>query len=275
MKRLAKEQLLPILLTTIVCAALIGLLWLEITILNHLTGANIGLNVYLADVLVGMTIYLKTSIDFAIYIGRLMSKNHSLSGRVAIELGTAIGNAAGTMIILALWVFFKDIKILLILMIIIAALVLLRLAEESLEDHVTNTKSNTLTTRLGKTIERTLKPINRLTVQFLKIIMPQTKSQPRGKMAFWPLLVLATSVPFILGLDDFAGYVPLFNIVHIFGFAIGVLTGHMLLNIFLYLSPSHTIAIVKNRTFSLLGSIAFIGLALWGLFEAVMLLFSH
>lgn len=275
MKRLVKEQLFPILLTIVICAALIGLLWLEITILNNLTNANIGLNIQLADILIGMTIYLKTSIDFAIYIGRLMSKNRGLTGRVAIELGTAIGNAAGTMIILALWVFFKDIKILLTLMIVIAAAVLLRLAEESLEDHVTNTKSKTRVTKIGLALEKAIKPINNFFGPALRIIVPQPKSRQSSKLAFWPLLLVSMSVPFILGLDDFAGYVPLFNVVHIFGFAIGVFIGHMILNIFLYLSPRRTIAIVKNRIISLLGSIAFIGLAIWGLIEATKILFGH
>jgi hypothetical protein len=83
------------------------------------------------------------------------------------------------------------------------------------------------------------------------------------------------TVPFILGLDDFAGYVPLFNVVNVFGFAIGVFLGHMVLNIFLYLSPKRTIQAVKNPIISLVGSIAFVLLAGWGLFEAYKLLFLH
>ena len=47
----------------------------------------------------------------------------------------------------------------------------------------------------------------------------------------------------MLGLDDFAGYVPLFNVVNVFGFAIGVFSGHMVLNAFLYVSPVFAILI--------------------------------
>ena len=75
-----------------------------------------------------------------------------------------------------------------------------------------------------------------------------------------------------MGLDDFAGYVPVFNVVNVFGFSIGVVVGHMLLNILLYLSPATTIRVVKNPVISFVGSLAFIGLAIWGIVEVVHLL---
>lgn len=86
------------------------------------------------------------------------------------------------------------------------------------------------------------------------------------------IFVLAVSIPFILGLDDFAGYIPLFSIVNVFGLATGVFIGHMLLNIALFSSPKITIQIVKNPILSFLGSLAFVDLALLGLVEAVKLL---
>jgi hypothetical protein len=89
---------------------------------------------------------------------------------------------------------------------------------------------------------------------------------------FWPLLGFAFTVPFVLGLDDFAGYVPVFNVVNVFGFSVGVVIGHMLLNVLLYLSPSVTIRVVKNPIISVVGSLAFIGLAIWGIVEVVHLL---
>jgi hypothetical protein len=46
----------------------------------------------------------------------------------------------------------------------------------------------------------------------------------------------------------------------------------MLLNIALFLSPSATIRAVKNPIISFFGSVAFVGLALWGLFEAAKLI---
>ena len=88
------------------------------------------------------------------------------------------------------------------------------------------------------------------------------------------LLLFSFSVPFILGLDDFAGYVPLFSIIKVFGFAIGVLLAHTLLNIALFLNPEFTIKIVKNQWVSFFGTLAFVGLALWGLLEVVKIFFK-
>ena len=102
-----KSQVIPLFLTVVVCASLIGVLWGEIHVLNRFTSSDILLKVYWVDILIGLTIYLKTSVDFAIYIGNLMSKNNEWKSRVAIELGTALGNAAGTMVILLIWTFFK------------------------------------------------------------------------------------------------------------------------------------------------------------------------
>ena len=101
--------------------------------------------------------------------------------------------------------------------------------------------------------------------------MPDLGEKLKGKegLTWWGLFAFSFSIPFILGLDDFAGYVPLFNVVNVFGFAIGVFLGHTLLNIFLFISPSHTITAVKNEYVSFVGTLAFIMLAFYGLFEVI------
>ncbi len=276
MRRTVRTQLLPIALTVIIFFCLCILLWLEIHLLNKFTATDIEIHLRIGAILVGLTIYLKTSIDFAIYIGRLMDKNPGTRGRIAIELGTALGNAAGTMIILAVWTFFKEIRWLLAIMILIAALVLLRLAEEGLE-HVNSSEKRYSRQfyRFADKFHIALTRFNRVFEPFLRRIVPSTKVSSQRAMQFLPLLLLSFSVPFILGLDDFAGYVPLFNIVNVFGFSVGVFLGHMILNMLLYLSPRHTIAVVKNSVISLLGSVAFVGLSAWGFIEVVKLLFLH
>jgi putative Ca2+/H+ antiporter (TMEM165/GDT1 family) len=59
----------------------------------------------------------------------------------------------------------------------------------------------------------------------------------------------------------------------VFGFATGVFIGHMILNAFLFLNPKVTIQIVKNSIISLIGSVVFVALGLWGFHEAYKLLF--
>lgn len=270
-----QRQVIPLVLTVVVFVAFVGLLFLEIVGLNHVTATDIFLNIRWWDILVGLTIYLKTSIDFAMYIGRLMDKYTTWKGRVAIEIGTAVGNATGTMIILAVWTFFKEIKWLLALMIFIASLVLFKLAEESLE-HAKDQDDRMPAwfRRIVNGLEYGLDKVNKAIAPILKYVIPDLRIKDQMAKGFWPLFVASFTVPFILGLDDFAGYVPLFSIVNVFGFGIGVFAGHTILNILLYLSPERTIKAVKQPAISFLGSLAFIGLGIWGLIEVVKML-SH
>ncbi len=263
------QQGIPLLLTVVVFALMWAVLHGEIIVLNmvHL-GAPIQLTILWTDVLVGMTIYIKTSIDFAIFIGHLMRTNPGWKNRIAIECGTAAGNAFGTVVILAIWSFFRDIDWLLALMILLASLVLLKLAEDGLE-HARD-EDNRYPRLFHTAVDicsRVLAAINRVTAPVLNRIVPHATLNAKPQPSWWHLLLFSASIPFILGLDDFAGYVPLFSVVHVYGFAIGVLLGHLLLNICLFLSPERTILIVKQPIISFLGSIAFVGLAMWGLFE--------
>ncbi len=269
-----REQSIAISLTVVVFCALAALLWLEVTAVNKFIDEKIVIQLHPADILIGLTIYLKTSVDFVIFIGRLMDKNPGLKGRVGIEIGTAIGNGVGTFAIVLIWAFLKEVNILLALMIALAALVLLRLAQDTLVHNKERSRRDWLEVTTSF-IEKLLSKINWLFDPLLAVILPSNSLKVETKRSFVPLLFMAFTVPFILGLDDFAGYVPVFDVINVFGFAIGVFAGHMILNIALYVSPENTIRLVKNRFVSVLGSIAFIGLAIWGFIETYKLLFLH
>lgn len=265
------NQIIPLLLTIAVFLTGVGLLWGEIHLLNYLVGGDerIVPTLHWQDVLVGMTIYLKTSIDFAIFIGRLMSDYPGWKNRIMIEIGTALGNIAGTITVLILWDIFREIKWLMAIMIIVAGLVLLRMAEGGLE-HVKD-KSGQYKGPVGKVaqlMKLVLQKINHFFSPILDKIIPHSKIGGGKKAGYGALLALAISIPFILGLDDFAGYIPLFNVVNVFGFATGVFLGHMILNIALFLSPQTTIRAVKNPIVSFIGSLAFVIIAAWGFWEA-------
>ncbi len=240
----------------------------EIVILNSLGKEPILLKVLWPDVLVGLTIYLKTSIDFAIFIGHLMRTHPGMRGRIAIECGTALGNALGTIVILAIWNFFREVDWLLALMVFVASLVLLKLAQDGLEHaHTEDGHSSALFRRSVRWTEAILSRVNLLFTPFLSFLIPHATLNVRKRYGWWGLLFFSCTIPFILGLDDFAGYVPLFSVIHVYGFAIGVLAGHMILNICLFLSPDTTIRLVKQPVISFLGSLAFVGLAIWGMIE--------
>ncbi len=270
------EQVIPIGLTVVIFAVLCAILYVQIRVLNIFSSADIVLQLRWVDIVVGATIYLKTSVDFAIFIGNLMSSSPGWRNRIAIEIGTAVGNALGTLIVLTIWNFFREIAPLLAAMVFVASLVLLRLAQDGLEHAVE--KKGELPQFLQYLIAPTqvfLTGVNRYTGPFLKILIPHASMKPRKAVSWLALFTFAFTVPFILGLDDFAGYVPVFNIVNVFGFAVGVFAGHMILNILLFVSPHRTIAAVKNPIISLLGTFAFIALSLWGFWEVGKLLLGH
>ena len=268
--RYVQEQSIALGLTVVTFLVLIGAIWLEVSIINHWITDKIAIRIQWPDVLIGATVYLKTAIDFVIFIAQLMSKNPGLKGRVGIEIGTALGNGIGTMLILLIWAFFNEVPWLLAIMIIIAALVLLRLAQDTLvhaRSHRRRLESFT------NRFESLLSVINGVTEPVLSRIVPSQSIRVEHKRTLIALLAMSFTVPFVLGLDDFAGYVPLFSLVNVFGFSVGALLAHMLLNISLYISPGRTIKAVKNPLLSLAGSVAFVGLAGWGLIEAFGLLF--
>jgi len=271
-----QKQIIPIILTAVVAVILIAALRFEIGLINSFINNDLSTKLRWGDVIIGGTIYLKTAIDFAIFIARLMDNNRGWKNRVAIEIGTAAGNAAGTMVILLIWAFFQEVTWLLAIMIFIAALVLFRLAEEGLE-HVTSESLHRypLIQKMEHGFEQSLIKFNRLTEPVLRYVVPNIKMRQGGPLTFWGLFGFSLLIPFILGLDDFAGYVPLFSIVNVFGFAVGVFLGHMVLNALLFISPERTVKAIKNPAISLVGSIAFAGLGIWGLVEVVRLFLHH
>ncbi len=267
-----KAQIIPLSLTVVAFAVLTAALYLEIRVLNHFTVEDIALKINPLDVVIGLTIYLKTAIDFAIFIGNLMHKNPGMKGRISIELGSALGNATGTMAILLIWTFFKEIEWLLVLMLFLAAIVLFRLAEDSLE-HATNAKNHPKWFMfIVHKLQKVLHYFNILTHPLLRRILPRGGMKAAAFATFWGLFAFAFTVPFILGLDDFAGYVPLFSVINVFGFGIGIFLGHMVLNILLYINPERTIKLVKLPTIALVGAIAFVALGIYGFVEITHLI---
>jgi hypothetical protein len=281
---LKKQNIICIAFAVVIFIALIAIYFSEIKILNFV-GANyfksekILESINISDVLIGLTIYLKTSVDFAILIGTLMRKYPGFKNRIAIETGTAFGNMLGTAAVLGLWFFFKDITWLLALMVFMAGLVLLELAKGGIEHihEVEHDEGNVpkFVLKSAEVIDNVLSKVMFVVSPILSKVLPTMKFDGNKKLSFWGLAVTSFTIPFILGLDDFAGYVPLFNVVNVFGFGVGVFLGHTILNILLFINPELTIKAVKNPIVSLLGTLAFIGLALYGFFEVYKILSGH
>jgi hypothetical protein len=256
------RQSIPLVLTVVILGILLVILHATLFLFNQIPGTiPLLLIIRPQDVIIGATIYLKTEIDFALLLGRLMHIYPGWRNRVALEIGSALGNAGGTILIIAIWILFKHIDILLALMIIVASLVLFELAHSGLE-YLSRWRFSLLHTVLDFIVK--------ITNPLLSRLIPNIHADLTGKenLSWKKLAVFSIKMPFILGLDDFAGYVPLFSVVNVYGFAVGVFCAHTLLNIFLFLSPKRTISIVKNEYVSFIGILIFVGLAFYGLFEA-------
>jgi len=278
-ERIIREQVIPIILTVLTFFGLCVALYFSILLLNLLpTQEKIALEIRKRDLLVGLTIYLKTAIDFAIFIGNLMRSNPGWKKRIAIEVGTAVGNMAGTIAVLVLWNFFREIPILMAIMIFVASLVLLRMAQESIEEFLHRKTFSTKFHASVSFINAQLATLNTLFKPLLGRLIPNTSITNTKTLSFWNLVVFSFTIPFILGLDDFAGYIPLFSIINVFGFAIGVFLGHMLLNAALFVSPDKTTKLVRHPLVLIIGGLAFVLIAAWGFYEVSHILlniFTH
>lgn len=269
-----KTQVVPISLAVITFFILTLLLLFLTILLNYFPDREgILLQIKPVDVLIGLTIYIKTAIDFALFIGNTLATNKGPTRRVAIEVGTALGNGAGTLLILVIWYFFKAVPALLTLMMFLAALVLLRMAQEGFGTLLDSFEKLHVTFhRPTRILHLSLSKTNRIFDPIVSFILPNAKLVQPPVLPPVKLASFAFTIPFVLGLDNFAGYVPLFSIINIFGFSIGVFLGHLLLTASLFASPKRTANIVRNPVVLFFGSLVFIGLALYGLYEGALLL---
>ncbi|MGA2967901.1 MAG: hypothetical protein ABSD69_01895 [Candidatus Levyibacteriota bacterium] len=267
-KKILIEQALPIFLTFL---TFLGLATLLYGLLLMLSSVNVGQPIILdfrrREVLFGIIIYLKTAIDFAIFTGNLMHTNPGWKKRIAIELGTAVGNGFGTFLILIIWTVFKSIPPLMIIMIFIASVVLLRMAQESFEEFLKQRESFIKLKMPVSLLQDQLNIVNKLFRPILKFFVPNLNLTKTKKLSFINLVIFSLAIPFVLGLDDFAGYIPLFTLINVFGFSIGILLGHMLLTIGLFAFPNKTVAVVKHPMVLVVGGLAFIGLGIYGFWE--------
>lgn len=226
------------------------------------------------EVLIGIAVYLKTAIDFAIFMGNLMHTNPGWKKRIAIGFGTALGNAFGTFAILIIWTLAKEFKILIMVLVFISSAVLLRLAEESFEEFLKQKKSF-IKIDIRKPLsllQNQLDFINRIFRPILKFFVKDLDLTKTKKLSFANLVIFSFTIPFILGLNDFSAYIPLFAYINVFGFTLGILLGHMLLTIGLFAFPKKTVILVKHPLILVGGGVSFIGIAVFGFLQTFKIL---
>lgn len=273
MKKTIMGQAIPILLTVFTFIGLSTILYGVLLILDSLDlSFPVILDFRRREILFGIAVYLKTAIDFAIFMGNLMHTNPGWKKRIAIELGTALGNAFGTFSVLIVWTLFKEIPILMVIMIFIASVVVLRLAEESMEEFLKQKNSFIKIRMPVSLLQEQLNLINKLFRPILKFFVTDLNLTNTKKLSFANLVVFSFTIPFILGFNGFSAYIPIFVYINVFGFTLGILLGHMLLTIGLFSSPKKTVAIVKHPIVLIGGGLAFIGIGLFGFYQIIKIL---
>lgn len=277
MKKVLIRQVIPILLTVLIFFLLATILY---TILLFLASLPLSYPVILdfrrRELLVGVLVYLKTAVDFAILIGSLMHTNPGWKKRIAIGFGTALGNAFGTFIVLVIWTLSKEFKLLIVILMFLSSAILLRLAEESLELFLKQRKSF-IKINIRKPVsllQGQLDFVNRIFRPILKFFVKDLNLTKTKKLSFANLIIFSFTIPFVLGFNDFSAYIPLFAYINVFGFTLGILFGHMILTVGLFAFPNLTIKVVKHPLVLIWGGLAFMGIAFYGFWQTFKILTS-
>ncbi len=277
MRKVFIRKIVPILLAIFTFLGLATVLYGILLILDSLPLTYpIILDFRRREVLIGVVIYLKTAIDFAILMGNLMHTNPGWKKRIAIGLGTAMGNAFGTFSVLTVWTLAKEFKILIIVFVFVSSVILLRLAEESFEEFLKQKKSF-IKIDIRKPVsllQDQLDFVNRIFRPILKFFVTDLNLTKTKKLSFANLVIFSFTIPFILGFNDFSAYIPMFAYINVFGFTLGILSGHMLLTIGLFAFPKKTVLFVKHPLVLIGGGLAFIMIGLFGFWQTFRILIT-
>lgn len=269
------EKIIPVLLSFFIFFILTTLLYGVLLILDSLNlQFPIILDFRKREVIFGILIFLKTAIDFAIFMGNLMHTNPGWKKKIAIAIGTSIGNAFGTFLILTIWTLLKEVPLLMIISILLSSIILFKLSEESFELFLKQKKSFIKIRMPVNLLQNQLDLVNNLFRPLLKFFVPDLNLTRTKKLSFINLITFSFTIPFILGINDFAGYIPVFGYVNVFGFTLGVMLGHMFLTIGLFLVPKVTVKIVKHPIVLIGGGLAFLAIGLFGFYEVVRITLS-
>lgn len=241
------KKILLLFINFLIFLLLVFVLFSVIKKANLISGKNpISFKIIVSDILFGIFIYLKTSLDFVIYAGSFIKVNKKIKNLGAFITGTSIGNSAGVFLIIFIWAIVRNFKWFLFFAILVSSVTLFFLGSKNINEFWENYKKEA---KPGKANEE----------------------EKLGNKSFKQVFISSLKLPFILGIDDFAGYIPLFNILNITSFSIGVLLGHFFLTSFILINEKPMRKVVSFKFFDLFGGLIFIAIATWGIVEAFSL----
>ena len=180
------NNFIAVLISQTMCWAFIFISYLLIIWLNKL-GLNLSTDFDFKLVALGMTIYLKTAVDYAIFVSRLMNNNRGLMPRIAMNAGTSLGAFVGVTSVFILWAFFNQIPALMFIMLILAGCVLFELGEGS-EEHYSELPEKIK--KPVRTFFNVLSPIYKRVIFFLPDFSTNNKKRPFWNLFFYSAIFL-------------------------------------------------------------------------------------
>lgn len=260
-----KKQLLPISISLglFIIFSLISYILLKGLDGMHIFHESLSTNFIWVQIGLGIFIYLKTAVDYALFVGMLIEKNEGLNKRIAMNVGTSLGCFVGVTAIVILWSFFREIHWLMFILLILAACVLFGLGDGS-QEHFEEVDY-----RLRKPLEIFFK-ITRPVVEFLTFFMPDSEMKAKT-FDTKKLFIISAIIPFALGADDLAGYMTLLTPMNVLSLLIGIYFGDAIIDIALFWNRDFTVKIVKNKWVSYFGALFFVGLGIMSIYHAISL----
>lgn len=255
------KQLLPLSISFGLFGAFVVLTYFLLHCLNTLGFIHLSTSIVGAQVVLGVIIYLKTAVDYALFVGSLMENNSGTPKRIAMNAGTSIGCFLGVTAIAVLWSFFQEVHWLMVVLLVIASMILFKLGDNS-QQHFAS---------LPASLRQPLQwffALTRPVVEKITFFMPESELST-GTASTVRLFILSMIIPFALGADDLAGYMVLLTTYNIFSLLIGIYLGDALIDAALFANQEVTVRLVKNRWVSYFGAVFFIGLGLMSIIHAI------
>ncbi|MGL4758527.1 MAG: hypothetical protein ACRCXZ_04275 [Patescibacteria group bacterium] len=206
----------------------------------HLTPVTVDFSVQTANLILGLVLFSKTSVDGVLLMTNVISKSVNGNQVGAAIAATTIVNGLATALIGGLWLAVSDSPSLVYSIIIAASVYLLYLAYEgymglrSHEDGEENTP----------------------------------KENYEGKSSLAVGLIAAADLALLYG-DGAAANMELLSKVNFTSLTLGMIVGQFILSTAVLLVPKQKVdALASNFTFHVVGILAFVGLGLYGFYEA-------
>lgn len=237
-------------------------------LINPFSTEKIIIHLRLVDFLVGFFLYFVTAIDYALIVGRMQITNPSTGARVVMNIFTCLGCFLGVTLVLFLWGFAKEIDWLIVALLIFAGSVMVKLAYEGLGYFK---DSPGIWYPLRVLVVQGVTALHTLT-QGLTFWIPELGSPSVARMALKELAKWSMLLPFIIGLDDFVGYMGAMTIYNVFSLLAGIYLADVVIDVLIFASPSLTKKLVESPLLSFLASLAFLYLMYKSYSEAFLLI---